>query len=142
MRKPFSLRLWIDGLLQSLTYLFSSVSFLTLGAILVFLFNQGWSLMNVDLLTYDYESNVYLATIERYEEPGNFPAMQSLEDNVYYSQKWGLGIEEGVDLLGQPSIIIAYIHPDSPFETLVNKSAVGPEQFPLLKEYLISKNIL
>jgi len=139
MRKPFSLRLWIDGLLQSLTYLFSSVSFLTLGAILVFLFNQGWSLMNVDLLTYDYESNVYLATIERYEEPGNFPAMQSLEDNVYYSQKWGLGIEEGVDLLGQPSIIIAYIHPDSPFETLVNKSAVGPEQFPLLKEYLISK---
>lgn len=139
MRKPLSLRLLIDGLLKAVTYLFSSVSFITLGAILVFLFNQGWSLMNVDLITYDYESNVYLATIERYEEPGNFPATQTLESNVFYSEKWGLGIEEGVDLLGQPSIIIAYIHPDSPFETLVNKSAVGPEQFPLLKEYLISK---
>lgn len=139
MRKPLSLRLLIDGLLQVVTYLFSSVSFITLGAILVFLFNQGWSLMNVDLITYDYESNVYLATIERYEEPGNFPATQTLESSVFYSEKWGLGIEEGIDLLGQPSIIIAYIHPDSPFETLVNKSAVGPEQFPLLKEYLISK---
>ena len=139
MRKPLSLRLLIDGLLQVVTYLFSSVSFITLGAILVFLFNQGWSLMNVDLITYDYESNVYLATIERYEEPGNFPATQTLESSVFYSEKWGLGIEEGIDLLGQPSIIIAYIHPDSPFVTLVNKSAVGPEQFPLLKEYLISK---
>ena len=139
MRKPLSLRLLIDGLLKAVTYLFSSVSFITLGAILVFLFNQGWSLMNVDLITYDYESNVYLATIERYEEPGNFPATQTLESSVFYSEKWGLGIEEGIDLLGQPSIIIAYIHPDSPFETLVNKSAVGPEQFPLLKEYLISK---
>lgn len=139
MHKLKSLRTWVDGFLQGITYLFSSISFLTLGAILVFLFNQGWSLLNFDLITYDYESNVYLATIERYDQPGEFIPSITFEDHQFYSEKWGLAVEEGVDLLGQPSILITYIHPDSPFVTLVNKSSVGPEQFPLLKDYLISK---
>jgi phosphate transport system permease protein len=133
------IRKFIDGILQAITYLFSSVSFITLGAILVFLFNQGWSLLNVDLITYNFESNVYLASIERFDQPGEFTPTIQLEEGTFYSPKWGLGVEEGVDLLGQPSIILVYIHPESPFETLVNKSSVGPDEFPLLKEYLISK---
>lgn len=139
MLKKLSLRKLIDLSLQTITYLFSSISFLTLGAIVVFLFNQGWSLMSPDLLTYNFESNTYLAAIERFDDPCNCAPEITLEDNVFYSEKWGLGVSEGVDLLGQPSIILDYIHPDSPFKTLTNKSSVGPEQFPLLKEYLISK---
>jgi phosphate transport system permease protein len=139
MRRKFTLRYILDGLLQGITYLFSSVSFLTLGAILVFLFNQGWSLMNLDLITYNFESNTYLASLERFDDPCNCEATETLEASVFYSQKWGLGVSEGVDLLGQSSIVIEYIHPDSPFKTLVNKSSVGPAQFPLLDEYLISK---
>lgn len=139
MFKLLTLRKLIDGVLQTFTFLFSSVSFLTLGAILVFLFNQGWGLLNVDLITYNYESNVYLATIEDFDKPGNYPVTESLDAGIFYSEKWGIGVEEGIDLLGQPSIIIAYLHPNSPFITLINKSSVGPETFPLLKEYLISK---
>ena len=139
MFKLLTLRKFIDGVLQAFTFLFSSVSFLTLGAILVFLFNQGWALFNVDLITYNYESNVYLATIEDFDKPGNYPVTESLDAGVFYSEKWGIGVEEGIDLLGQPSIIIAYLHPNSPFITLINKSSVGPDTFPLLKEYLISK---
>ena len=52
----FKLRLILDGLLQGMTFFFSSVSFLTLGAILIFVFNQGWSLVNIDLIRYPYES--------------------------------------------------------------------------------------
>ena len=139
MFKLLTLRKLIDGVLQTFTFLFSSVSFLTLGAILVFLFNQGWGLLNVDLITYNYESNVYLATIEDFDKPGKYPVTESLDAGIFYSEKWGIGVEEGLDLLGQPSIVIAYLHPNSPFITLINKSSVGPETFPLLKEYLISK---
>ena len=139
MFKLLTLRKFIDGVLQAFTLLFSSVSFLTLGAILVFLFNQGWVLLNADLITYNYESNVYLATIEDFDKPGNYPVTESLDAGVFYSEKWGIGVEEGVDLLGQSSIVIAYLHPNSPFITLINKSSVGPDTFPLLKEYLISK---
>lgn len=139
MFKLLTLRKLIDGILQAFTFLFSSVSFLTLGAILVFLFNQGWGLLNPDLVTYNYESNVYLATIEDFDKPGNYPVTESLDAGIFYSEKWGIGVEEGLDLLGQPSIVIAYLHPNSPFITLINKSSVGPETFPLLKEYLISK---
>ncbi|MGA0097496.1 MAG: phosphate ABC transporter permease PstA, partial [Bacilli bacterium] len=98
-----------------------------------------WGLLNVDLITYNYESNVYLATIEDFDKPGNYPVTESLDAGVFYSEKWGIGVEEGVDLLGQPSIVIAYLHPQSPLNSLINKSTVGPDTFPLLKEYLISK---
>jgi phosphate transport system permease protein len=139
MHKRWSKRNFIDGIFQGITYLFSSISFVTLGLIMVFLVNQGWSLLNFDLVTYNYESNTYLASIERFDDPCNCASTITLEDGVIYSEKWGLGVSEGLDLLGQPSIVIDYIHEDSPFKTLTNKSSVGPESFPLLKEYLISK---
>ena len=139
MLKRLKLRKLMDGLLQILTFGFSSLSFITLGAILVFLFNQGWSLMSPDLVTYNFESDTYLASIERFDDPCNCVATVELDETVVFSEKWGLGVTEGLDLLGQPSISLSYIHPDSPFRTLTNKSSVGPEEFPFLKEYLISK---
>ena len=139
MLKRLKLRKLMDGLLQILTFGFSSLSFITLGAILVFLFNQGWSLMSPDLVTYNFESDTYLASIERFDDPCNCVATVELDETVLFSEKWGLGVTEGLDLLGQPSISLSYIHPDSPFRTLTNKSSVGPEEFPFLKEYLISK---
>jgi len=135
----FSLRHMLDLFLQLMTFLFSSISFLTLGAILVFVFNQGWSLINIDLIRYPYESTTLLG--EPIENQTEFCLCEpniSLGDDVFYSSKWGIGLIEGVDLLGQASIQLAYIHPNSPLASLNNKGIEGNE-FVLLPEYLIQK---
>lgn len=135
----FTLRNLFDVILQGITFLFSSISFLTLGAILVFVFNQGWSLINIDLIRYPYESTTILGEPLRDQnefcfcEP-NLP----LEDGIFYSNKWGVGFVEGVDLLGQATVQLAYIHPNSPINHLRNKGIEGNE-FVLLPEYLIQK---
>jgi phosphate transport system permease protein len=129
----------LDLFLQLMTFLFSSISFLTLGAILVFVFNQGWSLINIDLIRYPYESTTLLG--EPIENQTEFCLCEpniSLGDDVFYSSKWGIGLIEGVDLLGQASIQLAYIHPNSPLASLNNKGIEGNE-FVLLPEYLIQK---
>jgi phosphate transport system permease protein len=133
------LRKFIDTFLQITTFIFSSISFLTLGAIFLFVFNQGWSLVNFDLLIYPYESSTILA--EPIDESISFcecEATIDLEENVIYSLKWGVGLVGGVDILGQPSIQLAYIHPDSPLKTLHNKGFEGAN-VTLLPEYLIQK---
>ncbi len=135
----FSLRYLLDLFLQFMTFLFSSISFLTLGAILVFVFNQGWSLINIDLIRYPYESTTILG--EPIENQGEFCLCEPnipLDENVFYSTKWGIGLVEGVDLLGQASIQLSYIHPNSPLTSLNNKGIEGNE-FVLLPEYLIQK---
>jgi len=135
----FSLRYVLDLFLQLVTFLFSSISFLTLGAILVFVFNQGWALINIDLIRYPYESTTILG--EPIENQAEFCMCEPnipLEDNVFYSSKWGIGLVEGVDLLGQASIQLSYIHPNSPLASLNNKGIEGNE-FVLLPEYLIQK---
>lgn len=133
------LRKFIDIFLQITTFLFSSISFLTLGAIFLFVFNQGWSLVNFDLLIYPYESSTILA--EPIDESIPFCECEptiALEENVIYSVKWGVGLVGGVDILGQPSIQLAYIHPDSPLKILHNKGFEGAN-VTLLPEYLIQK---
>jgi phosphate transport system permease protein len=133
------LRKFIDIFLQTTTFLFSSDSFLTLGAIFLFVFNQGWSLVNFDLLIYPYESSTILA--EPIDESISFcecEATIDLEENVIYSLKWGVGLVGGFDILGQPSIQLAYIHPDSPLKTLYNKGFEGAT-VTLLPEYLVQK---
>lgn len=135
----FKLRLILDFLLQVMTFFFSSVSFLTLGAILVFVFNQGWSLINIDLIRYPYESTTILG--EPLDNQVDFCMCEpesTLDENVFYSTKWGIGLVEGIDLLGQASIQVAYIHSDSPLTSLQNKGIEGNE-FVLLPEYLIQK---
>lgn len=133
------LRKFIDIFLQITTFLFSSISFLTLGAIFLFVFNQGWSLVNFDLLIYPYESSTILA--EPIDESISFCECEptiDLDENVVYSVKWGVGLVGGFDILGQPSIQLAYIHPDSPLKTLHNKGFEGAN-VTLLPEYLIQK---
>lgn len=128
-----------DWVLQCLTYVFSSVSFLTLGAIVVFVFNQGWSLVNFDLLRYPNESTVILGALtETNATPCNCEATEELENEVFYSPKWGIGLKQGIDLLGQPSILVAYLHSESPFNVLKNKG-IEDDTFVILPEYLIQK---
>jgi phosphate transport system permease protein len=132
------LRKLIDWVLQIVTFLFSSVSFITLGAIFLFVFNQGWSLVNIDLLIYPYESETILAEPNEGISFCECEATIDLDENVYYSIKWGIGFIEDEDILGQPTIQLSYIHPQSPLKTLHNKG-LEDDTVTLLPEYLIQK---
>lgn len=132
------LRKFIDWVLQTLTFLFSSVSFITLGAIFLFVFNQGWSLINIDLLIYPYESETILAEPNEEISFCECEATIDLNENVFYSIKWGIGFIEDEDILGQPSVQLAYIHPESPLKILQNKG-IQDDTVTLLPEYLIQK---
>ena len=133
-----NLRKFIDWVLQILTFLFSSVSFITLGAIFLFVFNQGWSLINIDLLIYPYESETILAEPNEEISFCECEATIDLNENVFYSIKWGIGFIEDEDILGQPSVQLAYIHPESPLKILHNKG-IQDDTVTLLPEYLIQK---
>jgi phosphate transport system permease protein len=132
------LRKFIDWVLQTLTFLFSSVSFITLGAIFLFVFNQGWSLINIDLLIYPYESETILAEPNEEISFCECEPTIDLNENVFYSIKWGIGFIEDEDILGQPSVQLAYIHPESPLKILHNKG-IQDDTVTLLPEYLIQK---
>ncbi len=128
-----------DGFLQLLTFLSSSMSLFVLGAIVIYVFNTGWGLMNIDLIRYDYQSNTYIAEIVEVETFCNCPATRTFEEDTSYSEKWGLALKNDEDVLGKNIVLVEYVHENSPLNTLVNKSAVGPETFPLLDGYVVRR---
>ena len=130
-----------DGFLQFFTFALSSVTLLTLSAIVIFVFQTGAPLLNIDLINYDYTSNTYISEpilVNGEVELCNCAPTITLNEGVVYSEKWGVGLSDDEDVLGKPVVIINYIHQDSPLVLLKNRG-VGPETFRLLDEYYIRR---
>ena len=130
-----------DGIVQFFTFLLSSVTLFTLSAIVIFVFQTGAPLLNVDLINYDYTSNTYISEpilVNGEVELCNCSPSTTLREGVVYSEKWGVGLSDDEDVLGKPVVIIDYIHPNSPLVLLKNKGQ-GPETFRLLDEYYIRR---
>lgn len=130
-----------DGIFQFFTFVLSSVSLFTLSAIVIFVFQTGAPLLNIDLINYDYTSNTYISEpilVDGVVEFCNCTPTTTLADGVNYSEKWGVGLSDGEDVEGKPVVIIDYIHPNSPLVLLKNKGT-GPETFRLLDEYFIRR---
>lgn len=130
-----------DGILQAITLLFSSFSLITLTLIVVFVFQTGLPLLNLDLITYDYDSNTYISEPILVEGKVDFcdcDPSQTLSNGTFYSEKWGVAFADDKDVLGKGVVTIEYIHQNSPLKILKNKG-VGPETFALLPEYYIRR---
>lgn len=130
-----------DGVVQTITFLLSSVSLFTLSAIVIFIFSTGAPLLNPDLLVYDYTSNTYISEpilVDGVVQFCDCEPTRELDENTYYSTKWGIGLSDEIDVLGKGVVVIEYIHADSPLVQLRNKG-VGPEVFRLLDEYYIRR---
>lgn len=130
-----------DGVLQFFTVTLSSVTLITLSAIVIFVFQTGAPLLNLDLFNYDYTSNTYISEpilVNGEVELCNCAPTRSLDEGVNYSEKWGVGLSDDEDVLGKPVVIIDYIHQNSPLVLLKNKG-IGPETFRLLDEYYIRR---
>ncbi len=116
-----SKRKFFDGLLNGITYLFSSLGIVILALIFVFIFSTGGSTLSFNLLREDYYSTNYVVRYSSPYEGGNY--VYSPSDNEYFSSKWGIALEDTVSIEGTDAISISYIDRESPLiDGLVNVS--------------------
>lgn len=116
-----SKRKFFDGLLNGITYLFSSLGIVILALIFVFIFSTGGSTLSFNLLSEDYYSTNYVVRYSSPYEGGNY--VYSPSDNEYFSSKWGIALEDTVSIEGTDAISISYIDRESPLiDGLVNVS--------------------
>ena len=116
-----SKRKFFDGLLNGITYLFSSLGIVILALIFVFIFSTGGSTLSFNLLREDYYSTNYVVRYSSPYEGGNY--LYSPSDNEYFSSKWGIALEDITSIEGTDAISISYIDRESPLiDGLVNVS--------------------
>ena len=126
-----------DVIYQGLTYLAASVGVITLSMIIIFVFSNGHKLLNFNLLVNDYHAEFYNggiddATFSTATKPDN------LDIEVYYSEKWGIGLIDDKDREGNSIIIVEYISADSPLLKMYDKNNEN-EIITLEKGHLVSK---
>lgn len=125
-----------DVIRNLLTYGGAFVSFAVLMLIVVNVFIQGIPLLNMDLILNNYESVTYVTELKEDYSVGNYTIDFELDEDVYYSTKWGIALRDDMDLLGKNIIFIDYVHEDSPLLHMVNKG-IGQSEIELKNKYAV-----
>ncbi|MGM9971758.1 MAG: phosphate ABC transporter permease PstA [Anaeroplasmataceae bacterium] len=125
-----------DGILNALTYLFSSVGVVILLAIVIFVFSKGFKTLSWDLITSDYYSTTYVLSSDEVNKTFVKPENAS----YYFSTVYGIGIVDDKNTLSEPVVKIVYIDNDSPFLNL--KNTTDSEVVEVKIGYEISKMIM
>jgi phosphate transport system permease protein len=107
---------------QSITYFAAFIAVATLSMIFIFVFVNGYKLLDFGLLTNDYHASFYNGTLEEGYTFSSTSKPNSLGEDVYYSEKWGLGLIDDVDREGNSIIIVEYIADDSPLLLMYDKN--------------------
>ncbi|MFW6284989.1 MAG: phosphate ABC transporter permease PstA [Bacillota bacterium] len=132
MRKK---RLIIDRFLQGLTYVAATVSFALLALVIAFVVYRGSALLSFDLLVSDYNTKEHSTTLVS-DESSDFEA-PSLDDDEYFSERYGVAFKDGKDREGDPIVDLTYIDEDSPFKTLFDQDR--DEEITLTEEYQVAR---
>ncbi len=119
-----------------ITYLASFLSLAVLLAIIGFVFANGYRLINLDLITHNYTAVTYISDLNQGYELDIYQTDKAFGENTYYSTKWGVALTDDKDLQGKNVVVVSYVHPDSPFQTLNNKG-VGQDILELRIDYEI-----
>jgi len=112
-----------DGLLNAITYAFSSVGILTLFAILVFVFQNGTTALSWNLLSGNYYETTYNASLTETPTLGGFadPAIAK----SYFSVSWGIALTDGENTENEAIVEIAYVDVSSPLRNMNEISGSG-----------------
>jgi phosphate transport system permease protein len=111
-----------DYFYQSITYFAAFIAVATLSLIFLFVFINGYKLLDFGLLTNDYHASFYNGALEEGYSFSSTPKPSSLSEDVYYSEKWGLGLLDDIDREGNSIIIVDYISKDSPLLLMYDKN--------------------
>lgn len=104
-----------DYTLNGLTYLASSLGTLILILIIGFIFRYGFQLLSFDLIFGTYAAK---PTWVKFEEAPiqSFSRPEDIAEDIYWSNKWGIGIKETRNRDHLKVIVVEYIHKDSPIK--------------------------
>lgn len=130
-------RMYKDGLLNALTYLFSSFGVLILVLIFVFIFSNGASSISFDLLKGDYFSESYTL---KYTDKNNEIFTYECKGNESFSKVWGVAFIDTTNLEGEEVVSISYVDPNSPLNNMID---VGSNHYVSLEVgQFINKGVL
>ncbi len=113
----------IDTMYQVITYGAASIAVVILSMIFIYVFSNGSSLLNIELITSDYHAQFYngglgdTVDFSYTEEPNN------LGEDTYFSSKWGVALSDGIDREGKATIIVEYVAEDSPFANMLDRNS-------------------
>lgn len=112
----------IDFFYKSITYAAASIAVVTLSSIFIFVFSNGSSLLNFGLIVNDYHAKFYNGGLGDDIIYSQTLEPESLEDEQYYSSKWGIALQDEKDREGNSIITVAYISEDSPLHLLLDRN--------------------
>jgi phosphate transport system permease protein len=103
--------------LKTLVFSIGSLGFFILLSIIYYVTSTGAHLISFDMITGDHRTvnvdviaNATLTDLSK----------DNLDDDLYYSSKWGIGFYDSTNREGNPIVKIGYVHPDSPFNESIN----------------------
>jgi phosphate transport system permease protein len=119
-RKSISKKKAYDRMMSTLVYMFGLIGVIILGMVITYVTLTGFKLVKWDTIIGDSQTintNVFLDV-----GPGEYIATTELSDDIFYSESWGLGLIDAIDREGHKIVEVAYVHPDSPFVTSLDKN--------------------
>jgi phosphate transport system permease protein len=129
-----------DYFYQSITYFAAFIAVAALSLIFLFVFINGYKLLNFGLIINDYHASFYNGALEEGYEFSTMSMSEALRDDVYYSEKWGLGLVDDIDREGNSVIVVDFIAADSPLLTMYDKNNEDTIEPIVFKEgHLVSK---
>ena len=129
MKANMKLKNRYDKIASTSVYSLGFIGVIILSMIIIYVTTTGLSLVSWDTITGDsatINTNVYLDT-----GAGTYVPDTTLSEDIYYSETWGIGLIDTRDREGHPIIEIAYLHPESPLLTALDKNNTDEEGNPI-----------
>lgn len=139
MKANMKLKNRYDKIASTSVYTLGFIGVIILSMIIFYVTTTGLSLVSWDTITGDsatINTNVYLDT-----GAGTYLPDTTLSEEIYYSETWGIGLIDTRDREGHPIIEIAYLHPESPLMTALDKNNTDEEGNPIEIEIKLDTSI-
>jgi phosphate transport system permease protein len=120
-----------DQFTKALVYTVGSIGVFILGMVIAYLLSTGLRLVKWSTIIGD--SRTFSADVFLTVGPENYIAdPDDLDEDTFYSAKWGIGISDSTNAAGYPIVIVTYVHKDSPLMSAFDKNNVDELGNPLI----------
>jgi phosphate transport system permease protein len=110
----------IDNITRIIVYALGSIGMVILTMVIVYVFSTGINLVRWETIIGD--SRTFSTDIYTFEGKGNYIPSNALDEDVFYSTSWGIGLVDAKNKAGYPIVEVAYIHPESPLSRAIDRN--------------------
>ncbi|MGA0351860.1 MAG: phosphate ABC transporter permease PstA [Acholeplasmataceae bacterium] len=128
-----------DKIASTLVYVLGFVGVIILSMIVIYVFNTGASLVKWDTIVGD--SQTINTNVKLDDGPSTYPLETVLDEDIFYSESWGIGFVDAIDREGHSIVEIAYLHPNTPFLTSLDKNNINEKGDPNIIEIKLNTSV-